>query len=131
MDKKLTESKEMYLKAICHLSQTEGSTRSVNIADYLSVSKPSVSHAINVLSHDGLIYKDVFNRISLTSKGRQNALKVIKKYDVLLYVLVNIIGVDMSVAKTDAGRLEHIVSDETIEKLAERYGLQKLCFENC
>jgi len=116
---KQTVSREMYLKAIYCLSQDDGSARSVDIAEFLSVSKPSVSVAMKGLFIDDLIEKDVRNRILLSPEGLRQAMVVVGKYNTLLFFLVDVLGVDLKSAKSDADRMEHIVSDETIRKIRD------------
>ena len=129
INKKQTVSREMYLKAIYYLSQDEGSARSVDIAEFLGVSKPSVSVAMKRLSGDTLIEKDLHNRILLTPEGRQYAIKIIKKYNILLFFLVDVLEVDLTLAKIDADKLEHIVSDETISRIEDCCKLHKKSYK--
>jgi len=128
MDKKPTISQEMYLKAIHFLSQREEAVRSIDIADFLKVSKPSVSVAMKGLSLDGLIEKDLNYYITLTSRGRRYALSVTGKYEILFLFLVNILGVDVLSAELEADRMEHVVSNETISRIEAFYKLRK---NNC
>ena len=117
MNTKPTVSKEMYLKTIYCLSQKEGSARSVDIAEFLNVSRPSVSVAMKGLVLDDLIEKDMKHHIVLTPEGQRQALSIIEKYNILLFFLAEILEVDIMQAKTDADKMEHVVSNETISRI--------------
>lgn len=119
MKKKLSPSRENYLKAIYYLSQKEESVKSIDIAALLGVSKASVNTAMKKLSCDGLVQKKLYSQVSLTPAGRAQALAVIKKYDVIFSLLVDVLSVDISTAAQDACMIEHMVSDESIKAIDE------------
>lgn len=117
---KLHESPEDYLETILILSEENESVRSVDIATHLGFSKPSVSVAMKKLKESGFISMDPYGKVSLTDAGREVAEKVYERHQVISGWLTSI-GVSPETALNDACRIEHIISDETFEKLKELY----------
>ncbi len=115
---KILESAENYLETILILRQRNGSVRSIDIANELEYSKPSVSNAMKSLRQKDLITMDTSGLIELTQKGEQIAQDVYEKH-VLLGKFLMMIGVSEEVAKADACRIEHVISEETFEKIKE------------
>lgn len=116
---KLSPTRENYLRAVHYLSQSEEGARLTDIAILLGVSKPSVNCAMKGLSRSGLVQKELYGQVFLTPAGRDQALALKKRYDVTFSLLVNILGVDKSIAAQDAGSMEHIISDESIKAINE------------
>ena len=117
---KIQHSKEDYLEAILVLSEKNSQVRSVDVADFFSYSKPSVSRAISLLLEDGFISLDESKRISLTKEGRKTALKVYEKHTFFREMLEQA-GVDTKTAAADACRLEHAISNKSFDKLKAAY----------
>ena len=115
---KILESAENYLETILILRQRNGSVRSIDIANELEYSKPSVSNAMKSLRQKHLITLDTRGLIELTQKGEQIAQDVYEKH-VLLGKFLMMIGVSEEVAKADACRIEHVISEETFDKIKE------------
>ena len=113
-----TESLEMYLENILVLQNTIGRVRSIDIAHKTGYSKPSVSRAMKLLTNDGCIDIDGEGYITLTEKGNDIAVKILDRHRVIGDFFVSI-GVNESVATEDACRMEHVISDETFEKLKQ------------
>ena len=113
---KLHESAENYLKAILILNKKYGYARSVDVAEWLGVSKPSVSTAISSLRDGGFLWLDRHKRIQLTIPGREAAEKVYERHCFLTEFLIEI-GVDPEIAEKDACKIEHDLSNESFEKL--------------
>ena len=113
-----TESLEMYLENILVLQDTIGRVRSIDVAHKTGYSKPSVSRAMKLLSNDGCINIDGEGYITLTEKGNDIAVKILDRHRVIGDFFVSI-GVDESIATEDACRIEHVISDETFEKLKQ------------
>ena len=111
-------SAEDYLEAILVLSRKGGGVRSVDIASMLGVSKPSVSHAMKLLREDGYIAMDRYGTVTLLEKGMEIAERIYERHTVLTKMLEGL-GVSEEVAKADACKLEHDVSDESFEKIKE------------
>ena len=114
----IRESAEDYLEAILVLSKQGGGVRSVDIASMLGVSKPSVSHAMKLLREDGYIAMDRYGTVTLLEKGEKIAVRIYERHQVLTKMLEGL-GVSEEVAKADACKLEHDVSDESFEKIKE------------
>lgn len=112
---KLRQSGEDYLETILILSK-RGEVRSVDIANEMNLSKPSVSRAVGILKNDGFIKVDKDGYISFTDEGRKTAESVFERHTVLTDWLVGI-GVSEKTAAEDACRLEHSFSAESFEKL--------------
>ena len=112
----LQESGEMYLETILILSQRKRFVRSVDVADYMGYSKPSVSRAVSLLKQGEYITVDKEGFLQLTEAGREVAEKIYERHQVLTALLKQV-GVSDEVAEEDACRVEHDISDETFEAL--------------
>ena len=126
---KIQESGEDYLETILLLEHQNGSVRSIDIANELNFSKPSVSRAMSILRKAGLITMDKSNLIYLTEAGRKRAESVYERHCLISRFLNRILGVSQEVADTDACRIEHIISAETFEKI-KAYVEAKAPFED-
>ncbi len=113
---KIKESAENYLEAILMIQNKKGSVRSIDVANELSFTKPSVSVAMKSFREDGYITVDESGAISLTEKGRQIAEQVYERHRIIAKALIAI-GVDEEVALEDSCKIEHDISMETFEKL--------------
>ena len=109
---KLQESGEMYLETIHILSTQKEYVRSLDIAEYMGFSKPSVSRAVNLLKNNDYINVDVNGHITLTSKGLEIAEKIYDRHKVLSSFFISL-GVDEKTATDDACKIEHDISDES------------------
>ena len=107
---------EDYLKAILILQKQNHAVRSMDVAEMLSVTKPSVSRAMKLLREGGFLTMDADKRICLTEAGREAAEQVFEKHRVLTECLVTM-GVDPGIAEKDACRMEHLISPETLEQM--------------
>ena len=114
----LHESGEDYLEAVLILHQQKGYVRSIDVAQYLGFSKPSVSRAVSILKANGYLTMEKDGRLELTPEGEANAQRVYERHRFLSEWLVKL-GVSPEVAAADACRLEHDLSDETFQKLKE------------
>ena len=112
----MQESGEMYLETILILSRTKGQVRSIDIVDYMSFSKPSVSRAVGLLKSGGYILVDPEGYITLTDAGREVAEKIYERHTTLTELLTRL-GVDPDVAAKDACKVEHDLSEETYSKM--------------
>jgi len=113
----IKKSGEDYLEAILFLECKNRIVRSVDIAKRLNVSRPSVNKAINNLKERGYISKEHYGNIMLTDEGRKLDENVQSRDSILSTFLTQILGVDEQIAEIDACKMEHDISDETIEKL--------------
>ncbi len=110
------ESREDYLETILILHQEKGSVRSIDVAERMGFSKPSVSRAVGILKRAGLITMDAEGLLHLTDTGRAAADDVYKRHTVLRDFLIQI-GVSEKTAAEDACRMEHVISAETFENI--------------
>lgn len=113
---KIQESAENYLETILVLKNKNGAVRSIDIANELGFSKPSVSVAMKNLRENGYIEVDQSGYITLLDSGRQIAEKIYERHTTLSKWLVSL-GVDAKTAAEDACRIEHIISSESFEAI--------------
>lgn len=112
---KLHASGEDYLEAVLILEQKKGSARSVDVAEQLGVSKPSVSRAVSLLKDGGFLRMED-NYLYLTDEGREIAEKIYEKHCYFRRRLIDA-GVDEMTAEKEACMMEHSLSDESFDKL--------------
>ena len=110
----IRKSAEDYLEAILVLSKQGGGVRSIDIATMLGVSTPSVSHAMQLLPEDR------YGTVTLLDKGAQIATHIYERHTVLSKMLERL-GVSPEVAKEDACKLEHDLSDESFTRIKEHF----------
>ena len=110
----LHESAEMYLETIYMLTQRKTNVRSVDIAEHMSYSKPSVSRAVGLLKQGGYIAVDTDGFITLTPEGLSVAKKIFERHTVITQLLTRI-GISEQTAAEDACKIEHVISDETFQ----------------
>lgn len=116
----LGESMEDYLEAILVLSNLMESVRSVDVASYLGFSKPSVSHAVKLMSEKGYVRLDNSKILHLTDLGKEVAESTYKRHCFFSDMLENI-GVPRDIAQKDACRIEHVISDESFQAIQKFY----------
>lgn len=115
---KLHESGENYLETILMLKNKNGYVRSIDIAHALSFSKPSVSRAMSILKKVRHIKMNDQGFIELTESGQIIAEKIYHRH-LMLTNWLTALGVSPETARADACRMEHIISQETFEKICE------------
>lgn len=108
---RIAESAEMYIESIFVLYKTFGKVRSIDVAEHLGYSKPSVSRAVGLLKKAGHILVDQNGFITLTESGLEIANKTYERHTVLTNCFT-LLGVDKDVASADACKIEHVISDE-------------------
>ena len=112
----IKESAENYLEAILMMSKKKGYVRSVDIANDLSVSKPSVSVAMKRLREEEYITIDPDGCIHLTEKGLSIANRMYERHQLIANVLISL-GVSEEIAFEDSCKIEHDLSQESFEKI--------------
>lgn len=112
----LHESAEMYLETIYVLSQKNNTVRSIDIAEHMRFSKPSVSRAVGLLKQGGYLLVDKDGFLSLTDEGRSVAEKIFERHTVLSDALTAL-GVDKETAAEDACKIEHVISDKSFDAI--------------
>ena len=113
---KLHASGEDYLEAILVLHKKTGMVRSVDVARHLEVTKPSVCNAVATLRDGGFLTMDSDYFLHLTDVGREVAEQIYEKHRFFTERLIAA-GVDPKTAEADACRIEHVISDESFERL--------------
>lgn len=114
------ESSENYLESILMLSMDHQVVRSIDIANMLGFSKPSVSVAMKRLREEGMITVDDNGYITLTEDGMKIAKCTYEKHVVITNVLIDL-GVSAYTAGQDACRIEHVLSPETFARIKDYY----------
>ncbi|MBQ8165375.1 MAG: metal-dependent transcriptional regulator [Clostridia bacterium] len=112
----LQESGEMYLETIYELTQEKGAVRSIDIANKMNYSKPSVSRAVHILEENGYISIDADGHLLLTESGKEIAERTFERHQ-LLTIFFTKLGVHPETAAEDACRIEHVISDETFNAI--------------
>ena len=112
------ESAENYLEAILSLHERHGLVRSIDIANELHFSKPSVSVAMKKLRESGYIEMDKDGFISLLPSGEEIARRIYERHKLLTQFFIRL-GVYPEVAAADACKVEHDLSEETFQKMKE------------
>ena len=113
---KRQRDREDYLKTILCLERKNGYVRSMDVAEYMNVSKPSVCYAVRRLQERGLLSMDAEKLLHLTPAGRATAEHIQERYSIIKDGLVSL-GVDPETAERDACLVEHVISRETFEKI--------------
>ena len=113
---KIQKSAQDYLETMLMLQQGRGYVRSIDVADHLGVTKPSVSYATKRLRENGYITMDSDGLISLTQAGLDIAQSMVRRHTVLTGVVMSL-GVDEETAREDACKIEHDISEKTFEAL--------------
>lgn len=112
------ESAENYLETILSLHEAQGLVRSIDIANHLHFSKPSVSVAMKKLRESGYIEMDKEGFISLLPAGEEIARRIYERHKLLTQFFIHL-GVSPDVAAADACKIEHDLSEETFQKIKE------------
>ena len=114
------ESAEDYLETILILEERNGTVRSIDIVNEMGFSKPSVSIAMKKLRENGYIHMDTTGYITLCPKGREIADRIYTRHKLLRQILIAV-GVEKEKAAQEACRIEHVIDDDTCEKLRIYY----------
>ncbi len=113
---KIHESAENYLETILILKIKNPFVRSIDIANELGFSKPSVSVAMKNLRENGYVTVDGAGNISLTEKGTHIAETIYERHKLISDLLIRL-GVNKKTAVEDACRIEHVISPESFEAI--------------
>ena len=122
MEKKrsATASGEDYLEAVLVLQKEKGMVRAVDVARHMGVSKPSVCHAVAILKRGGFLTTDEDLFLRLTDIGRGVAEQTYEKHCFFTLLLMEA-GVEPEIAEQEACRIEHVISEDSFQKLANLY----------
>lgn len=117
---RIQESGEDYLETILILKNKKGYVRSVDIANELGYSKPSVSRAMSILREAGYITVEIGGNICLTEIGCEKAEAVYERHKTITTFLSDYLDIPREIASKDACRIEHIISEETFEAIKSK-----------
>jgi DtxR family Mn-dependent transcriptional regulator len=116
-----------YLEAIYYIWNEGEAVRSARLADWLSVSRPTVTVAVRRMSRDGLVRLNARKEIELTPRGRRMAESIVRRHRIMERWLTDGLGLDWVTADEEAARLEHAVSDVVEKRLYEVLGRPATC----
>ena len=117
---RITESTENYMEAILILQQQNGAVRAVDIAHYFGFSKPTISQYMKQYAQQGLVEVDGNGHITLTAEGRAIADHIFERHQVITAVFTAL-GVPEEIAREDACKVEHDLSDVTFQCMKAHY----------
>lgn len=112
----IQESGEMYLESIEVLSMSGEEVHAIDVAEYLGYSKPSVSRGLGILRDNGLVEIAKNGALTLTAEGKKYAKKILDRHIALTEFFIKL-GVPKKTAEEDACRIEHVVSDKTMNAI--------------
>ena len=118
--KKSHESSEDYLETILILREKNGNVRSIDIVNKMNFSKPSISIAMKKLKSEGMVEMDLNGYITLTARGEEVAQRIYSRHKLLEKCLIAI-GVEPGTAEEEACRIEHVIDDDTYDKINAYY----------
>jgi len=127
MDKRLTATMEDYLEAILALKKKKKVVRVKDIAHTLGVRLPTVTSMLQSLGEKGLVEHERYEHVELTPEGMEAAEEVYRRHKILKDFLEKVLGIDSLKAEEDACRMEHAVSNETVDRLVKFIEFILLC----
>src|SRR5215471_14789175 len=123
----LTEVVSRYLEAVYYMQTENEPVRSARLADWLGVSRPTVTVALRRLTRDGMVRLNGRKEIELTERGEQEAAAIVRRHRIMERWLTDALGLDWVTADEEAARLEHAVSDLVEQRLWEALGRPTSC----
>ena len=121
---KSEKTAEDYLEAMLMLKHEKGYIRSIDVAQRIGVTKPSVTYTTKRLKEKGYIIMDKDNYIIITESGMEIAEKILHRHETLTNFFISI-GVSEEIAKKDACKIEHDISHETFVALCDYFAKYK------
>src|ERR1700726_4283703 len=116
-----------YLEAIYYIRAEGERVRSARLADWLSVSRPTVTVALRRMTRDGMVRLNAHKEIELTARGDQAAAAIVRRHRIMERWLTDVLGLDWVLADAEAARLEHAVSEIVEQRLYEALGRPRTC----
>ena len=116
-----------YLEAIYYIWSEGETPRSARLADWLGVSRPTVTVALRRMTRDGMVRMNGRKEIELTAAGRREAEAIVRRHRIMERWLTDVLGLDWVVADAEAARLEHAVSEVVERRLYEALGRPRTC----
>ena len=120
-----TANREDYLRGLYILEERKGQIKSIDLANYLNVSKPSVSEMLRNLNKEGMVAYKKYSKIKFTGKGKKIAEKLTSKHRLIELFLKNVLKINSTNVHEEAHRLEHAFSDESIGRMRRMLGNPK------
>ncbi len=115
--RKTTPSEENYIEHIYRLSSGGGALRPAELAECLGVKRPSATRAVASLVEKGLVRHEPYGDIKLTKEGDALGAAIVRRDECLTALFVNVLGMSLESADPEVHRLEHVLSDEVLERL--------------
>jgi DtxR family Mn-dependent transcriptional regulator len=122
-----TEVVSRYLEAIYYMEVEGEQVRSARLADWLGVSRPTVTVALRRMTRDGMVRLNHRKEIELTERGREAAASIVRRHRIMERWLTDALGLDWVAADEEAARLEHAVSDLVERRVWESLGRPTSC----
>jgi DtxR family Mn-dependent transcriptional regulator len=116
-----------YLEAIYYIRAEGEAVRSARLADWLSVSRPTVTVALRRMTRDGMVRLNAHKEIELTARGDEAAAAIVRRHRIMERWLTDVLGLDWVTADAEAERLEHAVSQVVEETLYRSLGRPTTC----
>ncbi len=116
-----------YLEAIYYVWSEGEPLRSARLADWLGVSRPTVTVALRRMARDGMVRMNAHKEIELTARGRRAAEAIVRRHRIMERWLTDALGLDWVTADAEAARLEHAVSEVVERRLYEVLGRPRTC----
>jgi len=129
-NRKLSSNMEDYLEAIALLKKKNGIARVRDISHFLGVKSSSVNAALNTLAKSGFVIHEKYGYVELTQEGKKLAHHVQRRHDMLLKFLTKILKVNSKIAESDACKMEHSVSPQTLQKITKFIEFVETCPDN-
>jgi DtxR family Mn-dependent transcriptional regulator len=128
MDMKvLSDSLEDYLEAIHHIVRAKGAARGKDIAERLNVNRSSVTGALRALAEKKLVNYTPYDLVTLTEEGGRVAERIIHRHEVLKDFISRVLGLEDRIAEENACRMEHAVSEQVLDRLAQFIEFIRIC----
>ncbi len=116
-----------YLEALYYMWSEGEPSRSARLADWLGVSRPTVTVALRRMTRDGMVRMNSRKEIELTAAGRNAAESIVRRHRIMERWLTDVLGLDWVTADEEAARLEHAVSEKVEQRLYEALGRPRTC----
>jgi DtxR family transcriptional regulator, Mn-dependent transcriptional regulator len=116
-----------YLEAIYYIRAEGEVVRSARLADWLSVSRPTVTVAVRRMTRDGIVRLNAHKEIELTKRGDEAAAAIVRRHRIVERWMTDVLGLDWVAADAEAERLEHAVSEVVEQRLYRTLGRPKTC----
>jgi DtxR family Mn-dependent transcriptional regulator len=116
-----------YLEAIYYMWSEGEPPRSARLADWLGVSRPTVTVALRRMARDGMVRMNGRKEIEMTAAGRRAAESIVRRHRIMERWLTDVLGLDWVAADEEAARLEHAVSEKVERRLYETLGRPRTC----